>query len=345
MKKGFSFLFLIILLLQYSCYEKPQEGTWEQIGLEGINVYRLVKSSSYLYACTGYKGLWKKDLNSINSEWEYLGMADSTLDHVSRGVREVVINPENSDEILIVFNQPNTSKHQLYKTIDGGANWVSADSSLCYTEAGYVVYPPVRALVLHPNYIIAAGSGTYMSDDFGNNWSNKSISPQFWVESCILEQNKRATNHIWLGGHTPIDSPVLASSSDGGYTWRYYDPSEYGFAGNFLSSVLSITFNPEDSNTVYVSVGRKIIKTTNNGDNWVTISDSSFNRVIISDPIDENHMWSVGSIFKESLDEGVTWKEIETPILTNKWEMIFDEESQSLYFGTENGVYSYALDR
>ena len=132
MKKGYSILLLLLIFLTLiGCFNTPTGDTWDFIGLEGKNINHLVLSNPYLYACAGPDGLWKKNINESSSDWQYLGMADSSLAGEDfRGVIDVVVNPENTDEILIAFDPINTQGHSVYKSVDGGENWASADSGL-----------------------------------------------------------------------------------------------------------------------------------------------------------------------------------------------------------------------
>ena len=131
-RKCVVFLLLVFLLFQYSCFNDPEENQWKILGLEGMSILQLKESHSYLYACTGSDGLWRKNIERSSSQWEYLGMADSSFAENSYlGVQDVVVNSDNANELLIIFNEDSCHKHSIYKSIDNGDNWFSSDSGVC----------------------------------------------------------------------------------------------------------------------------------------------------------------------------------------------------------------------
>jgi hypothetical protein len=345
MKKGvLLFLVFIALIFQYSCFEKPEEGTWEFFGLEDKRVYRLTLSDSFLYACAGIDGLWRKNINESSSEWQYLGMADSSLvNYPSRGVKDVIINPENTNELLIAFDAVGYETPEVYRSLDGGERWEAADSGLAVNVMGYKQYQRIEKLCYSSDFILAGGSGVYKTYDFGLSWAPVSNPQQIGAMECIMVRHKEIPDVVWFGGTTAISSVVLGSSIDGGDNWRIYE----NFGDNELNwgYISSIVIHPTDTNTIYVGMEDKLKKTTNGGNSWVYLYDSNlYSTSILIDTDNGDHLWSCGgSIFRESFNAGVSWQEIETPFQSNIRDIIIDENTRSLYFGTVDGVYCYIL--
>ena len=336
------FLLLIVFLFQYSCIFKPHSGTWEQIGLEDKTIYRLVLSDSQLYACAGKDGLWMKNINKNNSEWQYLGMADSALvDYPGRGVKDVVINPENRDELLIAFDAVGHETPEVYRSTDNGENWVAADSGLIYYNGGYKYSIRIEALCYANDYILGGGSGIHKTYDFGLSW--EPASPQeVGAFECVMVRHNTITDVVWLGGTNTISQAVLESSIDGGSTWRTYE--NFGEGDLNWGYVSCIAIHPYDTNTVYVGMDNKIKKTTNGGNSWEICSAGIYSDALIIDPENSSHLWTAAGVtVRESFDAGITWVEIETPIESNIREMILDENKRKLYFGTVSGIFCYNL--
>lgn len=337
-------LIVFVVLFLYSCFQKPDEGTWELLGFEDKIAYRIVLSDSCLYACAGEDGLWKMNINESSSEWLYLGMADSSLaDYPNRGVKDVVVNPENLDELLIVFDAVDSEAPSIYRSLNNGENWSIADSGLKadYMDSEY--NRKIRVLCSSYDYILGGGAGIFKTQNFGLSWEDVSAPSEVGGQYCTMVCHKEVSDVIWFSGTDLNIYGTLASSFDGGNTWRIYD--NYGYSEMDIGYASTIAIHPIDTNTVYVGVNDKLIKTTNGGDSWIELNNSNmYLTSIIVDPENGDHLWSCGGqIFRESFDGGITWQEIETPIQANIKDMIFDENIRSLYFGTVDGIYGYIL--
>ncbi len=95
-------LFLFLFFLIASC-QKNDLTKWQSLGFEDKLAIRLRLYQPYLYVCADSDGLWRKDIESKNSEWEYLGMSVSSLGKpTDRGVQDIVIDEENPSVMSIV---------------------------------------------------------------------------------------------------------------------------------------------------------------------------------------------------------------------------------------------------
>lgn len=347
MKRRHQFLLLVIItFLLFSCFQKPEERTWKFIGFENRITGKLVLQDSCLYVCADLDGLWKKNIKESNSQWQYMGFNDTTSTNSYYGVKDIVVYPEDDRKLLITYNPYPDSKYtnSTYITTDGGESWTPADSGLEYYYNGNTYHSTISQLIYYPDHILGIGrGGAFIKEDFNTPWSNELISPNVGAFNCVLECHQAINNIVWMGGEGSLSQPILAFSTDGGFGWKIFNINDLGYSEIDIASVNGIAFNPEDTNTVYIGLSDKIIMTVNCGNTWSTPCDScpGSNGLII-DPIDENHLWSIGwTSFSETYNSCKSWHEIEMPFQSTIWDIILDEETRVLYLGTENGIYSY----
>jgi len=316
---------------------------WEYLGFKDKYAHRLVLAEPYLYVCACINGLWRKNIREVNSEWQYLGLADTTLEFSNAGAQDVLIHPENPDWLLVAYKPGKGKEHCVYRSTDGGQNWAPADSGLeVYYNGEFVGISRIERFLFYPDYILGAGHGIFVTYNFGEVWNKVSTPEGVGAHFVSLERHRLAQNVVWFGGTGLLDNPVLASSSDGGFTWR-----EYELHGvSWLNSVWSIAFDPQDANIVYVGMNSIMIKTTDGGDSWVvplvTPPQGGAYRAILADPNDRNHLWAVfGSTLAQTFSADSSWQDIESPVQDLILNMLYDDATQSIYIGTVNGIYHY----
>jgi len=316
---------------------------WEYLGFEDKYANRMVLAEPYLYVCACVNGLWRRDIREVNSEWQYLGLADTTLEFSNAGVLDVLIHPENPHWLLVAYHPVNAEEHHVYRSIDSGQSWAPADSGLeAYYDGELVGISRIERFLFYPDYILGAGQGIYMTHNFEGVWNNVSTPEGVGAHYISLECHEMAQNVIWFGGTGLLDNPVLASSSDGGFTWRKYDL--YGVS--WLNGVWSIAFDPQDANIVYVGMNSIMIKTTDGGDSWivplVTPPQGGAYRGILADPNDRNHLWAAaGSTIAQTFSADSSWQDIESPIQDLILDLLWDDATESIYIGTVNGIYHF----
>ncbi|MFV8225198.1 WD40/YVTN/BNR-like repeat-containing protein, partial [Christiangramia aquimixticola] len=128
---------------------------------------------------SSYAGIGLLKSEDKGASWEYMGLPDSH--HISR----VLINPENSDEIIVGVTghlyTPNKERG-IYKTTDGGKTW---SNKLFINEQTGIIDIAVNPDNFNEMYAAAwdkdrkawdfresgANSGIYKSTDAGNTWS------------------------------------------------------------------------------------------------------------------------------------------------------------------------------
>lgn len=341
-KSGQLFLTLTLVLLfgcKHTIFEAKEAGpSWQSMGFKDKFASRLVISEPYLYACAGPEGLWRLNLQKSDSDWVYVGLADSSLGREnSVGVEDVIISKNNSSWLLAIALPRECCGPGVFKSVDNGSSWAPAVEGLIVSG---IQRNPHR-LLKYPNFVLAAGGGVvFKTDDFGGRWRKISGDRYGLLEINVFTLNTRFNNVAWLGGETGFFDYYLAKSSDSGNTWYEFDLQKIVPS---LSPVRSIVLDPSDSNRVYVGQDDQIIKTIDDGNTWQVILQEGTTAMLI-DPRNPSHLWLAwGDQLKETHDSGTTWQSFSNapPSALDVIEMVWDEKRQAIYIGTLNGIYRH----
>ncbi len=204
---------------------------------------------------------------------------------VNLEVQKIVIDPKNTD-ILYLGTQGG-----LYKSIDGGENWVLKENG--FIKSGAYLSHPIKAIAIDPknSNILYAGYGVgpgnseiyhpygyelyslgyiFKSTDAGGTWqvvntgTQKIETPTFIMEIAVNPNNSNTLFCTTQKG--------LYKSTDGGVNWQKKNQ------GLPADDVRGIAINPNNPDTMYLSVMTPpgvapwqggIYKSTDQGENWV----------------------------------------------------------------------------
>lgn len=320
------------------------------LGFKDKSARRLRSYHPYLYACAGPEGLWRKNIQLLQSFWEYMGLSDTTF--AAYGVRDVVIRADDPNNILVAF-QPASDEDpsNIYRTINDGITWDLADSGLYYEAWGYdTLIPDHPTLFLDyqviEDKVLAFSSGLYVTKNFGETWENlRSLGPpggSAWYEDVTY--HPKYPNIAWIGGRTGRMEATLAKSVDYGHTWEQINLKQQGVT--FGYSIPRIALDREDPGMVYVPGGSGTVnKSEDGGITWtstLTLPDESLSHTIISDPGKSGHLFiATSSGIAETYNNGETW--IHNDLL-NEWyvrDIVYDSKTMTLLLDTDIGTYQY----
>ena len=317
------------------------QGTWTHLGLENKFIQRLRLFKPYLYACTSSDGLFRKDIQSVSSNWQYMGFPGN--------VSDVLVNPQNPEEILVASQPDSATDHGVYKSIDGGNSWFVSDSGLGYSlpppynDTIYYAHPSTFCMT--PYDLFAAGGYLVHSSSFGDIWHKIS-----GIAGDIndFRYHNLYDSYLWIGSRNLFGGPVVYFSKDSGNTWDY-DLLESLVTGD--DAIFSIAFNPNDPEVVYASMFKRIIKTTDGGSSWFVImsySGPGYIFSIVEDDSQSNRLFAAaGFTALETRDGGNNWFDLDSPNGSGIVTMLYDSEDRVLYIGTgdgpnpPNGVFVY----
>jgi len=325
----------------------PRTWEWQSLGFEDKLAIRLRLFKPHLYVCAGSDGLWRKNIQTEYSDWEYLGMSDTSLgDYLNRGVTDVIVNTENPDIMLVAFQPDKGSDHGIFKSEDGGDTWFVSDSGLGFhfpppwNDETYFIHPTI--FLRTPYDLFAAGGSLAHTDNFGELW--EVITPISGPVPAVVTHDFRHhcndTNILWLGGESVYFSPILYFSTNGGTTWDYVYLDTIVTVDN---AVYSIALDPKDSDVIYVSLYKEIIKTTDGGANWIVprmvYDGSGYVRCIVEDDTQSGYIFAAaGHTTMKTEDGGSTWIDMLSPNDGEVLSMVYDSEEIALYIGTGYGL-------
>ncbi len=321
---------------------RTKDYVWQFIGLQDTFALHLKIVEPYLYVCSGVYGLFRTDIYDPENNWEYLGLADTSLGfYINRGVQDVLANSQNQDRLLVTFAPDLGTDPSSFKSVNGGISWMPADSGLVDSIGGYLLHFHLQRFVEYPGSIVASGHGVWHSENFGDLWQYYTIDFGIWVNA--FKKHPVYSNILLLGGEGVGFDPWLFYSDDYGQNWSLINLLQVVPVDN---AVYSIAFDRQDRNIFYVGMQGAIIKTSDGGQSWisplVTNPSGYFFRAILADPNNADHLWAVaGTDFIETWDKGATWQTIDTeiPPTTGVFDMVWHQNTETIYIATLDGVY------
>ncbi|OFY65354.1 MAG: hypothetical protein A2Y71_08110 [Bacteroidetes bacterium RBG_13_42_15] len=315
--------------------------SWTYLGLDEKLIVQLRLFKPYLYACAGSDGLWRKDIQTEYSEWEYLGLADTSLgQYLNRGVMDVLVNSANLNLILAAFQPDSATAHGIFKTEDGGNTWFASDSGLEYQIPPYpeIYYEHPTVFLQTPYDLFAAGTKVVHTSNFGDVWEviTPITGPVSAATTYDFRFHRNNTEILWLGGQSLFFSPLLLYSMNSGATWDYVYLDTIVTLDN---AVYNIALDPDDSDIIYASMYEEIIKTTDGGISWIaplmSYQGPGNVRCLVEDETRSGHLFAAaGYTTLETVDGGENWLDLYSPNGSGILSMIYDPEEMVLYIGT-----------
>jgi len=261
----------------------------------------------------------------------------------------VTSNPDDSN---IAFLAGYTS---LYKTTNGGRDWISTDQ-----------LPGVRTVIYHDynSEILFAGSndaygerGKFRSIDGGDTWvrhENEEILPTYHVFSPHHQ------NVIYGHGYSSAEQKYfVAKSSNIAESWELINNGLLiSDETNKLMKVYSLVLSFADSLILYCGQKGGLSKTIDGGESWFQVNSAlpihEFFRVssILLDQNDPNRIYigtlSSGTPYEENFDNGGVYLSEDD---CQSWTKVYDGEislikadqsvPRNIYINTQHGILTF----
>ncbi|RKY55257.1 MAG: hypothetical protein DRP93_03690 [Candidatus Neomarinimicrobiota bacterium] len=345
---------ITLLILIASCGNQiPELGEWQSLGLEDKLVGKLHIFDNELYACAGRDGLYRIDLNIGDSDWDYLGLADTSISSMlESGVTDII--KANNDLVVSYGADFELQKSGIYRSNDSGETWIASDSGM--SNQSYPTTSQVIKLDQHmstPESIFActATGLIYYSEDGGNAWKRIYGQDGAGAINYSIIINPNNLNEIWAGGETGRFAPFLIHTEDLGENWEIITfPQNFG-PYTVDNAVYDIQMNPKNSNVYYYGMLGVIAKTTDKGRTFKRIlnwDDGIYRHWCISiNPENSSELISTGHFLYHSIDGGRTWLKIVPP--DDRGELFaleVDWDNRIMYVSTSspgNGIYRYVF--
>jgi len=208
---------------------------------------------------------------------------------------------------------PNAKGTGLWKTTDGGANWMQKNQGLAYLNLTTIAINPSNPNVLlvgtgHRPYGGTAGGGIYKSADGGNTWHKVSI-PNLEINRILINpSNPNVIYAATFGGG-------VYKSTDGGENWSQ---ANAGIGNNY---VYALAINPAQPDTLYAGINpfyadpsspesnSAVFKSTDGGSSWNLVLLDRDVEWILLDPGNPQSVYegNHGGYISWSADGGSTW--------------------------------------
>jgi len=200
-----------------------------------------------------------------------------TIDKNNPGV--IFAGTRNKDSGTFGFNGDyNSYGGGIFKSIDGGANWIHANIP---ANDDYVYDIEIDPKNSNTVYAAMHWTGVFKSTNGGATWlpKNSGLVHADSLRTRGIEINPANSNYLYLG---TWGTGCFYFSSNGGDSWEV---RKTGLGGDD-TKVYEITMDPKSPNTVYAStLDYGLFKTTDGGSHWASAGYlSSFHVTLVIHP-------------------------------------------------------------
>lgn len=217
---------------------------------------------------------------------------------------------------------------KLYKTTDGGENWVSKNPGTTQSL--------LSAYFANANvgYIAATNATITKTTNGGNNWSAPQTMPPEATGRSIYgiyckdpEGGTPGDNCYAVGGNGTTGQSIILRTTNGGTTWTAQAHETAGYT--YLDGIFCT-----DSNTCYAAGhSGKLLKTTDGGTTWVAQTSNTTNSLFRAYCTDSNtcYMSGSGGTILKTTDGGSNWVVLDSGNPTALFRDIQFTDSQTGY--------------
>lgn len=256
----------------------------------------------------------------------------------------------NRDPLELIGGYYNNN---FFKSSDGGETW-----NYVGLNDGPFLSRLANSRELPDRIFAIAGSGVYVSNNFGEDWTLTEIDDELWSynSAADIKVSHASSEVIWAGGYMQSNGRIFVST-DGGASFR--PTSNYiGTSLGFISGLGSHPNDPETAYALFSFAGRpKVVKTEDLGETWTDISgfegnngvsdrgfpDVAVNHLLVF-PNDPNRIWvgsEIGII--ESLDAGANWSLLDSNFPAVNVHQLKIQDDQIVIATYGRGIWSVTI--
>ena len=226
-----------------------------------VTFYVDPNNSQRLYLGTKTGGFWK----SLNGGTTWTGGSTDFL--TACGVSTIAVSPTNPDSVLInINNSQNATTHGIYRSIDGGSNWILSNFNPTNLGwGGLGTNSQIFKIKYHPTIpnliFIGTKNGLYRSDNNLSTWSVSVANDDF----TDIDFHPTNPNIVYAyAKNTPNNVFV---STDAGLTFTTVAiPGSAGGVG-------TVAVSPDCPDCVYYMSGNGLWKSSNSGVSFTLVSN------------------------------------------------------------------------
>lgn len=279
---------------------------------------------------------------TTGSTWELLEIASGVP--ITTSVQTVAVDLTNP---LVAYI--GTWGYGVYKTTNGGDNWLTINEGLTSLDIHEIIIDPRRSDTL---YVGTSSDGVFKSTNGGHNWAQASnglplpsmcyqLAADFLEPDTLYASIARVENDRWIG-------LGMYKSTDGGISWS---PASNGLPAGAV--VDTIVVDPTTQGTLYVGtygggVYNGIYRSKDSGRSWVYVSEGlphgAWLPAIGIDSKPPHTLYAgtgSGELFVSN-DSGISWTGLVSGLPENLQVnsiVIEAEAGRSIYLGTTQGVF------
>lgn len=276
--------------------------------------------------------------------------------------------PESNVPAFLIINEqfwlistayPAGSKENaIFKSEDQGGIWVhftngyaedrDHERRLTPTTMDYHLdndLPVIFARTLPVLFVARSRDGGVSWENVFGDWSNPSIGAARFIK---IDNNN--SDIIWAGGAGSFFNAWLSKSTNGGDDWEFVD-----ILPDSDNTVFDVSVRHQRSEHVLAGVGGGILKTTDSGSSWETVLTGSDIFTFTKSSRNPKIIYASGRnatgtlFFLASNDFGDAWElqefhESLGNLLVQDMVSVTEGEKEVLYFGTNQGVFSFQFD-
>lgn len=205
--------------------------------------------------------------------------------NIGARVNTIAVHPTNEKIIYAGF-----SCGGVYKTKDGGLNWVPIFDDRAYLAIGAIAIDPSNPEIVYvgtgdPNITgyPFLGDGLYRSTNGGQSWSRIGLAETRIISKIVIDPSNPQRIHVGTMG-LPFErnrQRGLYSTTDGGLSWKQ------SLFVNEQAGIIDIVMDPKNPSTLYAAAWNRIrnnresiisgpdaaiYKSTNNGQSWTILT-------------------------------------------------------------------------
>ncbi len=313
---------------------------WELLneGLDGSAITSLQISPNYRVDCTliietmnqdtpVYKSedcgetwnVWEVNLNNIKyspnyrNDYTMFGTRNGLYKSMDKGqtwelindneeILQYEISPTYAIDSTLIF-KVRLSTGLLYKTTDGGTNWVQL--SLLPKSVELIIFSPDFAYD-QTIYVSLFGSWAnrsimYKSFDGGENWypvTTDPNSPGLWGTTVQISPNHTNDHSLFVLGFKDNETKVY-KSSDGGESWQ-----NTGLNVECKSGYIRLSESYVFDQTLWAGCKEGFFQSNDGGDTWNKLSNGTISSVISDIDFSPNYA-NDGTVFASTTCDGV----------------------------------------
>lgn len=172
----------------------------------------------------------------------------------------------------------------LYRSADGGANWVALGNGMPALQITVMVVDPKN-----PAIVYAGGRwGIYKSSDGGANWA-RLASFSVGVSNIVIDPNTTSTLYVTFEGGGLLKSANGGVSFDAPFN---YPP--------LVTGIAAFALDPKTPTTLYAGGFDGMFKSTDSGTNWAAVNDGLITTGFVTPP-------SVNGIAVSAIDSSILY--------------------------------------